>query len=52
VINDANMNYGTKSFKKAPLRAKELKIRHILDSTNDIHIVSQFILGVAQLSYK
>lgn len=52
VINDANMNYGIKSFKKAPLRAKELKVRHILDNTNNIHIVSQFILGVAQFSYK
>ena len=52
VINDDNMDYGVRSFKKAPLRAKELKIRHILDNTNDIHIVSQFILGPAQISYK
>jgi len=52
VINDENMDYGTKSFKKAPLRAKELKVRHILDNTNNIHIVSQFILTPAQISYK
>ena len=52
VINNANMDYGTRSFKKAPLRAKELKIRHILDDADDVHIVSQFILTPAQISYK
>jgi len=52
VINDANMDYGTRSFRKAPLRAKELKVRHILDNANDVHIVSQFILTPAQISYK
>lgn len=52
VINDANMDYSTRSFKKAPLRAKELKVRHILDDVNDVHIVSQFILTPAQISYK
>jgi len=52
VINDANMDYGTRSFRKAPLRAKELKVRHILDDANDVHIVSQFILTPAQISYK
>jgi hypothetical protein len=52
VINEANMDYGTRSFRKAPLRAKELKVRHILDNTNNIHIVSQFILTPAQISYK
>jgi hypothetical protein len=52
VINDANMDYSTRSFRKAPLRAKELKVRHILDDANDVHIVSQFILTPAQISYK
>jgi hypothetical protein len=52
VINQENMNYDTRSFKKAPLRAKELKIRHILDNQSNVHLVSQFILGVAQISYK
>ena len=52
VINQTNMDYTTKSFKKSPLRAKELKVRHILDNRSDIHLVSQFILGVAQISYK
>ena len=52
VINESNIDYGPMSFKKAPLRAKELKIRHILDSENNVHIVSQFILSPAQISYK
>lgn len=52
VINDANMDYGTRSFRKAPLRAKELKVRHILDNSSEVHLVSQFILTPAQISYK
>jgi len=51
-INQDNMDYGARSFKKATIRAKELKVRHILDNRSDIHLVSQFILGVAQISYK
>jgi hypothetical protein len=52
VINEANMDYGTRSFKKATLRAKELKVRHILDNSSTTHLVSQFILTPAQISYK
>ncbi len=52
VVNQSNMNYLDNSFRKAPLRAKELKIRHILDNTSDIHLVSQFILSSSQISYK
>lgn len=52
VINQANMDYGSKSFKKATLRAKELKIRHILQDNCTTHLVSQFIIGAAQISYK
>jgi len=52
VVNQANMDYGKRSFKKEPLRAKELKVRHILDSHNDVHLVSQFIYTPAQISYK
>jgi hypothetical protein len=51
-VNQDNMDYGTRSFKKAPLRAKELKVRHILDNTSDIHLVSQFLYTPAQISYK
>lgn len=51
-INQDNMDYSNRSFKKAPLRAKELRVRHILDDNSNVHLVSQFILGVAQVSYK
>ena len=52
VINQENMNYDTRSFKKATLRAKELKIRHILDSSSTTHLVSQFLITPSQISYK
>jgi hypothetical protein len=52
IVNQANMNYSTMSFKKDPLRAKDLKVRHILDNRYDAHLVSQFILTPAQISYK
>jgi len=52
VINQSNMDYSSRSFKKAPLRAKELKVRHILDNSCTVHLVSQFIITPAQISYK
>jgi hypothetical protein len=52
VVNQTNMDYGKRSFKKEPLRAKELKVRHILDNRSDVHLVSQFIYTPAQISYK
>lgn len=52
VVNQANMDYGKRSFKKEPLRAKELKVRHILDNSSEIHLVSQFIVTPSQISYK
>lgn len=52
VVNQKNMDYGPRSFKKATLRAKELKIRHILDNSSTTHLVSQFITAPAQISYK
>jgi hypothetical protein len=52
VVNQVNMDYGLRSFKKEPLRAKDLKVRHILDDRADAHLVSQFIITPAQISYK
>ena len=52
LVNQVNMDYGKRSFKKEPLRAKDLKVRHILDNSSQAHIVSQFILTPAQISYK
>ena len=45
-------NFLKQKFKKEPLRAKYLKIRHIKDDSDDTHIVSQFIIGTTQKSYK
>lgn len=52
VVNQTNMDYGKRSFKKEPLRAKDLKVRHILDNKSDIHLVSQFIIAKSQISFK
>jgi hypothetical protein len=52
VINEENMQYTTRSFKKQMIRAKDLKVRLILDNRSDIHLVSQFITAPAQVSYK
>jgi len=52
VVNQDNMDYSSRSFKKSPLRAKELKIRHILKDNCTTHLVSQFIIAPAQISYK
>lgn len=52
LVNQVNMDYGKRSFKKEPLRAKDLKVRHILDNRSDAHLVSQFIITPAQISYK
>jgi hypothetical protein len=52
IVNQANMDYSKRSFKKEPLRAKDLKVRHILDSRSDVHLTSQFIITPSQISYK
>jgi hypothetical protein len=52
VLNNDNMNYGMLSFKKATIRAKDLKIRHILKDNCTTHLVSQFITNTNQISYK
>lgn len=52
VVNQDNMDYTMKSFTKSPIRAKDLRVRHILDNKSNIHLVSQFIFHGAQISYK
>jgi len=51
-VNQDNMDYGPRSFKKSTLRAKNLKVRHILDNKSTTHIISQFIVTPSQISYK
>lgn len=52
VLDQTNMEYTNISFRKSPLRAKGLLIRHILDDKSDAHLVSQFIIASSQISYK
>lgn len=52
VVNQSNMDYSTRSFKKDTLRAKDLRVRHTLDNRDDINIVSQFIITPSQISYR
>jgi len=52
VLNQANMNYGVKSFRKETFRAKGVLVRHILDDRSDAHLVSQFVIAPSQISYK
>jgi len=50
-VNQDNMDYSTRSFKKDTIRAKDLKVRMILDNRSDIHLVSQFLITPSQISY-
>lgn len=52
VLNQSNMDYTPRSFKKYQIRAKDCKIRHILDNQNNIRITSQFIATDTSISYK
>lgn len=51
-LNQDNMDYSSKAFKKDRIMAKDCKIRHILNDREDISIVSKFILAPSQISYK
>lgn len=51
-INQEVMDYSIRSMNKELIRAKELKIRHILDNRGDVKLVSQFIVAPTQISYK
>jgi len=51
-VNQDNMDYSTRAFRKATIRAKDLKVRQILDNSSSVNLVSQFIITPAQLSYK
>lgn len=51
-LNQDNMDYSSRLFKKQPIRGKDVKIRHILDDSSTTHLVSQFIVTDSQISYK
>lgn len=50
-LNPANLDYGPRNFNKQPLRAKELRIRHILDNTDQYKLISNFVIHESQISY-
>jgi hypothetical protein len=52
IVNDSNMNYSTRTMTKAPLRAKDLKVRLTLDDRSDVHLVSQVVFQESMISYK
>lgn len=51
-LNNVNMNYSKMSYGKAPIRSKDLTVRHILDNTSRYKIISEFIVAPTQISYK
>lgn len=52
ILNTDNLDYANRTFKKYPIRAKDCRIRHILDNRTDTRITSQFIATETQTSYK
>ena len=50
-VNQENMDYSSRSFRKAPIRAKDVKIRHILDNRSDLLLVTQFVINQSQISF-
>jgi hypothetical protein len=50
-VNQENMDYSQRHYKKDPLRAKDLKVRHILDNDSNLHLVNHFIITPSQISY-
>lgn len=52
VLNETNMDYSVRSFRKYPLRAKDCRIRHILDNRTDVRLTSQFIITETMPSFK
>lgn len=51
VINQDNMEYTSRSFQKYTIRAKDLKIRHILNDNSEHLLVSTFIVAPTMQSY-
>ena len=52
ILNQANMDYSKRSFKKEPLRAAFLKVRHQLDNRCDTKLISNILYAPAMVSYK
>ena len=51
-LNQDNIDYSKRSFRKDLIRGKATKVRYILSDRSDIHIVSKINFTNTQLSYK
>lgn len=51
-VNDSNLEYSSRSFRKDLIRGKDSKVRLILDNRSDTHIISQVSYTETQTSYK
>lgn len=51
-VNQDNMEYTSRAYRKDQIRGKDTKLRLILDNRSDIHLVSQFIFAPSMISYK
>lgn len=52
LLNTSNLDYSNRPYKKYPIRAKDCRIRHILDNKSNVRITSQFLSSQSQISYK
>jgi hypothetical protein len=51
VLNQSNMDYSVRSYRKYKIRAKDIRIRHILDNKSDVLLVSRLLFTSSQISY-
>jgi len=51
-LNESNLDYSKRSFRKGPIRGKNIRVRYILDDRSDTKIVSQFNIISVQESFK
>jgi hypothetical protein len=52
IVNQNNMVYKNQPFRKPSIRAKDSKVRLILDNRSDVRVVSEFIIQETQTSIK
>ena len=50
-LNQGNLDYGVRSFRKYPIRAKDTKVTLIQDTRTDLKFISRFIINQSQDSY-
>lgn len=51
-LNQSNMSYSKRAYKKAPIRSRDLRVRMTLNSKNDIHLLSHLSVVESSNSYK